>query len=142
MNDLELAAAVTGRVGDDAADARRRTLADPFHYLLLLDADDRPLGWVDERRIPADGRLDAALVETTSPLLDRRTTLKDALSMLLDGDVQAGVVVDRRGTYRGIVERRADRRVHARHRPRDAGGDRRVAAGRRPEVDDPDEAAS
>jgi CBS domain-containing protein len=50
-----------------------------------------------------DGRLDAALVETTSPLLDRRTTLKDALSMLLDGDVQAGVVVDRHGLYRGIV---------------------------------------
>ena len=46
---------------------------------------------------------DAALVETTSPLLDRRTTLKDALSMLLDGDVQAGVVVDRRGAYRGLV---------------------------------------
>ena len=103
VDDLELAAAVTARVGDDAGDARRRTLADPFQYLLLLDADDRPLGWVDERRIPADGRLDAALVETTSPLLDRRTTLKDALSMLLDGDVQAGVVVDRRGTYRGIV---------------------------------------
>ena len=96
-------AAVTARVGDDAADARRRTLADAFHYLLLVDADDRPLGWVDERRIPADGRLDAALVETTSPLLDRRTTLKDALSMLLDGDVQAGVVVDRRGAYRGLV---------------------------------------
>jgi osmoprotectant transport system ATP-binding protein len=103
VNDLELAAAVTARVGDDASDARRRTLADAFHYLLLLDADERPLGWVDERRIPADGTLEAGLVETTSPLLDRRTTLKDALSMLLDGDVQAAVVVDRRGVYRGIV---------------------------------------
>ena len=103
VGDLPLVPAVTARVGDDAGDARRRTLADAFHYLLLVDADDRPLGWVDERRIPADGRLDAALVETTSPLLDRRTTLKDALSMLLDGDVQAGVVVDRRGAYRGLV---------------------------------------
>ncbi len=142
VNDLELAAAVTARVGDDAADARRRTLADPFHYLLLLDADDRPLGWVDERRIPADGRLDAALVETTSPLLDRRTTLKDALSMLLDGDVQAGVVVDRRGTYRGIVnveQIAAYMRDTAREAP--------AAIAAPPlddglEVDDPDEAAS
>ncbi len=30
-----------------------------------------------------------------SPLLDRRATLKDALSLLLDADVQAGIVVDR-----------------------------------------------
>jgi hypothetical protein len=28
-----------------------------------------------------------------SPLLDRRTTLKDALSMLLDAAVQAGIAV-------------------------------------------------
>jgi osmoprotectant transport system ATP-binding protein len=104
VNDLPLVAAVTARVGEDAADARRRTLADPFRYLLLLDEADRPLGWVDEGRIPADGVLAASLVETTSPLLDRRTTLKDALSMLLDDGVQAGVVVDRHGTFRGLVK--------------------------------------
>ena len=38
-----------------------------------------------------------------SPLLNRRTTLKDALSMLLDADVQAGIVVDRRGAVLGLV---------------------------------------
>jgi osmoprotectant transport system ATP-binding protein len=103
VNDLELVAAVTARVGDDAADSRRRTLADPFAYLLVLDAEGRPLGWVDERSIPDAGAIDESVVETTSPLLDRRTTLKDALSMLLDRDVQAGVVVDRRGVYRGLV---------------------------------------
>ena len=32
-----------------------------------------------------------------SPLLNRRATLKDALSLLLDSDVQAGIVVDRDG---------------------------------------------
>jgi hypothetical protein len=42
-------------------------------------------------------------VESTSPLLDRRTTLKDALSMLLDADVQAGLVVDRTGAVRGRI---------------------------------------
>ncbi len=62
-----------------------------------------PLGWVGEPQIPASGGLTAGLVEGTFPLLDRRTTLKDALSMLLDDDVQAGVVVDRRGTFRGLV---------------------------------------
>jgi hypothetical protein len=38
-----------------------------------------------------------------SPLLDRHTTLKDAFSMLLAGDVQAGIVIDGRGAYQGIV---------------------------------------
>jgi osmoprotectant transport system ATP-binding protein len=103
VNDLELVPAVTATVGDDAADARRRTVADPFAYLLLLDAEGRPLGWVPEPSIPAEGALTEDLVESTSPLLDRRTTLKDALSLLLDRDVQAGVVVDRRGAYRGVV---------------------------------------
>ncbi len=38
-----------------------------------------------------------------SPLLNRRATLKDALSLLLDADVQAGIVVDRTGAVLGIV---------------------------------------
>jgi hypothetical protein len=38
-----------------------------------------------------------------SPLLNRRTTLKDALSVLLDADVQAGILVDRANRVQGIV---------------------------------------
>jgi Mg2+/Co2+ transporter CorB len=38
-----------------------------------------------------------------SPLFNRRATLKDALSLLLDSDVQTGIVVDRRGAMLGIV---------------------------------------
>jgi len=103
VGDLELSPAVTARAGDDAADARRRALADPFPWLLLLDEADRPIGWVDQDHLPASGTLDPSLAGTTSPLLDRRTTLKDALSMLLEADVQAGVVVDRRGVFRGLA---------------------------------------
>jgi osmoprotectant transport system ATP-binding protein len=103
IGDLELQPAVTASAGGDAADARRRALADPFPWLLLLDDDRRPIGWVDQDRLPASGVLDPSLVGTTSPLLDRRTTLKDALSMLLEDDVQAGVVVDRHGVFRGLI---------------------------------------
>ena len=69
-----------------------------FPYLLLVDAR-RPADRLD-RRSPTSrpaGRSTPTLAEPMSPLLDRRTTLKDALSMLLDADVQAGVVVDRTG---------------------------------------------
>jgi osmoprotectant transport system ATP-binding protein len=103
VNDVPLAPAVTAHVGDDAAEARRRVRADPFQYLLLLDGSERPIGWIDQDHVPATGSLHTDLVDSTSPLLDRRTTLKDALSMLLDDLVQAGVVVDRRGAFRGLV---------------------------------------
>jgi osmoprotectant transport system ATP-binding protein len=103
VNDLSLEPAVTAHVGDDGAEARRRVRADPFQYLLLLDASHRPIGWIDQNHVPASGPLHADLVDSTSPLLDRRTTLKDALSMLLDDLVQAGVVVDHQGAYRGLV---------------------------------------
>lgn len=103
VGDLELATGPTARVGEDAGECRRRALADPFDHLLVLDARDRPVGWVDQARIPAAGSIGADLAVPMSPFLDRRTTLKDALALLLDEDVQAGVVVDRHGVYRGIV---------------------------------------
>ena len=101
--DLDVGRPVTARVGDDCAEARRRALADPFAYLLLVDAADRPIGWIGEDEIPTEGRLTEDMAESMSPLLNRRTTLKDALSMLLDADVQAGIVVDRGGAVLGLV---------------------------------------
>ena len=62
--------------------------------------------------------------------------------MLLDGDVQAGVVVDRRGTYRGMVnveQIAAYMRDTAREAPAVMAAPL-IDDGL--EVDDPDEAAS
>jgi CBS domain-containing protein len=69
----------------------------------MLDTEDRPIGWVTAATCPVSGPLNPGLATAMSPLLDRRTTLKDALSMLLASDVQAGIVIDGRGAYRGIV---------------------------------------
>jgi osmoprotectant transport system ATP-binding protein len=105
VGDLDLQRVVTARAGSDAADARRRALADPFPYLLVVDADDRPVGWLDQNGIPASGALGGATaaVMPASPVFDRWTTLKDAFSMLLATDVQAGIVVGDRGEVRGLV---------------------------------------
>jgi hypothetical protein len=51
----------------------------------------------------AEGTIAASGAIPMSPLFDRRTTLKDALSMLLDATVQAGILVDRQGRVRGLV---------------------------------------
>ena len=103
VRDLALQSVVSARAGGDAAEARRRSLADPFGYLLLVDDADRPIGWIDERELPESGQLTEALAEPMSPLLNQRATLKDDLSLLLDADVQAGIVVDRHGKTLGLV---------------------------------------
>ena len=103
VGDVQLQPVVTAPVGTDAADARRRALADPFPYLLVVDDADRPVGWLDQGSIPTSGALDGAAATPASPVFDRWTTLKDAFSMLLATDVQAGIVVGDRGEVRGLV---------------------------------------
>ena len=100
---LNLRPAVTARVGDDSSHARQRILTDPFEYLLLVDAGSRPIGWIGQRQVPSSGALTEAMASAMSPLFDRRTTLKDALAMLIDAEVQVGIVVDDRGAVQGLV---------------------------------------
>ena len=102
VGDLEPQAAVTAEVGDDAAEARGR-IDDSLPYLLLLDGERRPLGWIRREDVPTTGPLTEPMASPMSPLLNRRATLKDALSLLLDSDVQNGIVVDRHGAFLGIV---------------------------------------
>jgi osmoprotectant transport system ATP-binding protein len=103
VGDLPLHPAVIARVGEDGAAATKRAAANPFEYVLLVDSDERPVGWVHQDRIPKSGKLDASNADAMSPLLNRRTTLKDALSLLLDAGVQAGIVIDNRGAVTGLL---------------------------------------
>jgi osmoprotectant transport system ATP-binding protein len=103
VGELELREPAMAQPGDDAAEARRKALADPFDYILLVDSARRPIGWIADEDMPSSGTLTEDLAEAMSPLLSRRTTLKDALSLLLDAGVQAGIVVDRHGAVEGIV---------------------------------------
>ena len=68
-----------------------------------VDADQRPLGWVAHDDIPADGVLTEEMANPVSPQVNNLTTLKDALSMMLDADVQTGIVVDGAGAVQGLV---------------------------------------
>ena len=103
VRDLPNRLPATAHPGDDASDARRRALADPFPYLLLLDSAERPIGWIDERTIPEDGRLSPAMAAVASAVFGPDTTLRDALSEILATDVQAGLAVDEGGGVRGVV---------------------------------------
>jgi len=65
-------------------------------YVLTLDAEGRPVGWVSRAR-PELGP------DPSSPLVTRETRVKDALSALISSGVAVAVVVDEGGRYVGTV---------------------------------------
>ncbi len=65
-------------------------------YVLLLDADRRPAGWVNRAR-PQLG------ADPSSPIVTRDTRVKDALSALLASGVAMAVVVDEDRRYLGAI---------------------------------------
>jgi osmoprotectant transport system ATP-binding protein len=103
VSDVDLRAPTTVRAGDPAAAARAKAAGDVQRYALMVDEGNRPLGWIGHDDIPEFGELVEAMANPVSPTVNRRTTLKDALSMMLDADVQTGVVVDRAGAVQGLL---------------------------------------
>jgi len=101
--DVPLETAVTAAVGESAVAVRARAAAAEAREVLVLGADERPIGWLMADDIPGEGTITSAHADPSSPQMDRRTTLKDALSMLLDQDVGSGIVIDRHGRLRGLI---------------------------------------
>jgi osmoprotectant transport system ATP-binding protein len=91
------------RPGESSESVRRRALEADVRFMLLVDDHERPLGWLDASDLPSSGRISEDLADPMSPLLDRRDTLKDATSRLLDEEVGNGVVVDRAGRVLGLL---------------------------------------
>jgi osmoprotectant transport system ATP-binding protein len=103
VGDLELLPPVTARPAERATDEHRRGLAASFPWLLLVDELDRPLAWIAREHVRPGEPLGDAPSSPAEPLLDRRATLKDALSILLAAAVHAGIVVDRDRRVLGLV---------------------------------------
>jgi osmoprotectant transport system ATP-binding protein len=145
VGDIPLDDAVTVGIGEPVESVRARAQETDSTEVLLVDDSGRPIGWIPVDHLPADGAVDESLAIAKSPFLDRRTTLKDAMSMLLDADVPAGIVVDHQGralgllTFQAVVSALRDDRFRGAD-PADAGeavakADEAVAvAGHRPDV--------
>jgi osmoprotectant transport system ATP-binding protein len=103
VRDVIPAPAPLVRLGATAADIATDVAAADLRHRLLVDDADRPIGWIRADEIGRDGPLTAEMATPMSPLLSPETTLKDALSMLIDAEVLAGVVIDREGRATGIL---------------------------------------
>ncbi|HZD02865.1 MAG TPA: ABC transporter ATP-binding protein [Actinomycetes bacterium] len=103
VKEVPLGRPVTVRVGEDAAAAQRALRAAPSPYLLLVDGDDRPVGWLGRKDLERPGALEPDRAWSPEPLLDGESTLRDALSAMLSSAVQEGLVVDGRGRLLGSL---------------------------------------
>jgi osmoprotectant transport system ATP-binding protein len=103
VEELPLLPAPLVRLGETVGAARNRLGRPLPGWLLLVDAHGLPLGWVDANDLPDTAPVAAATLSGPSPLLGGATTLRDALSLLIDADARAGIVVDELGRPRGLV---------------------------------------
>jgi osmoprotectant transport system ATP-binding protein len=101
--DLELQPALTVPLGTANHDLLGQARAADERFVLFVDTSGRPVGWVDSDDLSAEGQVSAEDCDPAAPLLDRRTTLKDATSLLLDQEVRSGIVVDRAGRVLGLL---------------------------------------
>ena len=137
VGDVELRPAPVVRVGDSAEIVRAVGRDRGEDYLLLVDGADCPLGWVEATDLLPGSVVSEADADAASPLLDRRDTLKDATSRLLDAEVRYGVVVDRSGRVLGLLTLDAVMDWMQDDRSREVPGDIAEAVSEAVVIDDP-----
>jgi osmoprotectant transport system ATP-binding protein len=104
VRDIALIEPITVRAGEPREDALGRLdRADGIGYALLVDARDRPLGWIDRDDLAGTGAVDAGAATPGPTPVQAETTLRDALSVMLASSVQLGVVVDEMDRVIGLV---------------------------------------
>ncbi len=104
VRDLAHIEPVIVRAGEARADARLRLdRVEELTYALLVDDQDRPIGWIDAHDLAGEGPIPADAATPGAPTVQAETTLRDALSALLGSSVQLGVVVDERDRVTGLV---------------------------------------
>ena len=104
VGDLAPIEPVIVHAGEDRAAVRQRLdRSDELEYALLVDDDGRPLGWIDQHDLRGSGPIDPSAATPGAPTVERESTLRDALSIMLTSSVQLGVVVDGRERVVGLV---------------------------------------
>jgi osmoprotectant transport system ATP-binding protein len=94
VRDIELWSTVNATEGDDAAEIRGRLGGADVPWALLVDADNKPVGWIEPDKL-REGKVTRQLVSPDPPVIvERDDVLRDALSDLLSAESHYGVVVD------------------------------------------------
>ena len=127
VRDVSLWSVPLLREGEPAAEARRRVAAADVPLALLVDAEDRPLGWLAEEALAGE-RVAATLLAGPEPVVGLDDVLRDALSALLGHEALHAPVVDAQGRVAGVVSVELFAHLVAAGRPEDVPGSAELAA--------------
>ena len=100
VGEIELSVVTTAHVGESVRAVRSRAASAGDRYVLVLDVDERPIGWVDLESTPDEATIGA---DQPVAVVTAAETLRDALSDLLATGARTGAVVDERGVYVGAL---------------------------------------
>ncbi len=94
VRDIELWSTVTATEGEAAPGIRERLGAADVPWALLVDDDNKPVGWIEPDKL-RQGSVTRSLVSPDPPVVvELDDVLRDALSDLLSAESHYGVVVD------------------------------------------------
>jgi osmoprotectant transport system ATP-binding protein len=102
VSDIDLWKAPLAYVGQPTAEVRAKLEGAEVAYPLLVDGEQRPLGWLSERDLKAEtvpGSPDSPL----GPLLELDDVMRDALADILQAGAQYAAVTDGAGRIEGVL---------------------------------------
>jgi len=103
VRDLDLWRVALVREGDPMAEVRAKIAdSDIENLALLVDDQNRPLGWLGERELAAE-RVSGVGCSPPEPTVDTNDVLRDALGRLLSEESLYGPVIDGRGAVVGVL---------------------------------------
>jgi len=102
VRDIDLWKPATVRVGEPVAEVRKKLEDADLKIPLLVDDENRPLGWLSERGLAGE-RVQAELRSKAVPMVELDDVLRDALADLLEHETQYGPVVDSKGRVAGLL---------------------------------------
>ncbi|MDO9354393.1 MAG: ATP-binding cassette domain-containing protein, partial [Solirubrobacteraceae bacterium] len=101
VSDLDLLPVVKVHDNDPSDWVRSQLAGAPVPYPLVVDADDRPLSWLDADDLRAD-RVRASSGSSLA-VVEADAVLRDAFSSVLQSRVRFAVVIDERGKSIGVL---------------------------------------
>jgi osmoprotectant transport system ATP-binding protein len=102
VRDIDLWKAAKVRVGEPAASARAKIADSDLPMALLVDDQERPLGWLSDRAFSGE-RVERDIRSPADPVVELDDILRDALADLLTSETRYGPVVDGSGRVAGVL---------------------------------------
>lgn len=102
VGDVDLAPAITGRPGEQAADVLARIDAAGHKHAVILDEHNRPIQWLSRLQLTRKSTIPSARNENI-PVVGRKATLNDALDTMLVSSAGAALVTGRRDKFLGVI---------------------------------------